>query len=484
MKYFFKTIIVACFFSTTAFSQINPCGTPPGKSAFLKDYQAGKYGQVRDGDEWLVLPVQIHITGEDDGTGRTSTRDIGLAFQGMNAAFHQAKIQFFLADEYLYIDNSVWHNHTRFFDGYDMMEANNLPNVINVYVCENAANNCGYYSPSRDAVVMNNSCLDLENQTLAHELGHFLSLPHPFDGWEGEDYDNSLPTPEFVNGAPTEKTDGSNCQFAGDGFCDTPPDYLSFRWPCNANGESDVLQFDADGIPFRSDGSIIMGYSTGDCRTWFSGDQVDAMCANITFSRQELLNHSREYQELPDCQTVKIVYPANRDTIHYEEATLRWRDIPGVDYFRIQVAKNLNFTDLVVDAQINDSFYHVQNLDLGRLHFWRVEAHAAHSPCLRATTKSWIYVEDLSVTTQISDNQNIEANISNNTLIIELSDNFQDELQLSLFGIDGQMHLSEVMVVGQTSLRRKVGALGPGVYMLHIRGGKFEGVLKLHNIKD
>ena len=114
-------------------------------------------------------------------------------------------------------------------------------------------------------------------------MGHNLSIQHPFLGWEGNTFDYSLPTPTevyydytyfqdtlildtlIIDTAFVELMDGSNCTFAADGFCDTPPDYLSNRWQCKPDSQSIILQKDPNGVDFYSDGINFMSYAFNVC---------------------------------------------------------------------------------------------------------------------------------------------------------------------------------------------------------------------------
>ena len=314
-SYTFLSILAVLLSAQLVAQTPHPCGTTEGRSKWLIDYQNGMYPVNRSADEWLIVPMYVHITGEDDGSDYTSSVLVGESMKILNEAFVQSKIQFFLVADYNFIDNSEYHNHSSFGSGRAMMNQHKLPGGLNVFICADAAGNCGYYSGGPDAVVVNNDCLDPVNQTWAHEMGHMLSLPHPFLGWEGTDYEDDAPTPNNIGGRSVEKIDGSNCDFAGDGFCGTPPDYLSYRWSCNSDGESNLTLYDPEGIPFHAQGDIIMSYSTGACRTKFSDDQTDAMAANITNFRSALLDHDREYKPVTDCEKVSLISPAQMSTI-------------------------------------------------------------------------------------------------------------------------------------------------------------------------
>jgi sulfur relay (sulfurtransferase) complex TusBCD TusD component (DsrE family) len=481
MKLTFLLFLAFIGMSTAVAAQHDhPCGTQMGRSQWLQDFQAGHYPTNRGGDEWLVAPIYVHITGEDDGTGYTSSLIVGEAIQILNAAFEQAFIQFFLIDDYHYIANSAYHNHDDFFTGRQMMQENNVDYAINLYMCAEAAGNCGYYSPSVDALVVNDDCLDAVNQTLAHEMGHLLTLPHPFVGWEGVNYDDSEPTPQNQGGREVEKTDMSNCEFASDGFCETPPDYLSYRWSCNADGESRLTQFDPDGIPFKSPGNQIMSYSTGDCRDKFESDQIDAMCANITNVRSNILSHNRVYKPITPCKTVKLDSPANREDIQFDAGVLHWEDIPNVDYYTLRVATNINFNDPVINVQLSDSFYVLPTMELGRNYFWRVDAYAAQSPCLRESSRSIFGTDDFSQIIPIDENESIHAFISDEKLIIQSKNNVIHQANIELYDLSGRQVLQHLSPETLSRLSLNISNQPSGIYILRIWSPTFSVSAKLY----
>ena len=128
---------------------------------------------------------------------------------------------------------------------------------------------CGYYSPFRDAIAIRKSCSAPNSTTLVHELGHFFSLPHTFNGWEN----GAVPTnPEKV----TRTGPSANCSSTGDKFCDTEADYQGERWFCPYND----IKFDSNNDQYHPDSSIYMGYASDECMTRFSNMEIAAMQFN------------------------------------------------------------------------------------------------------------------------------------------------------------------------------------------------------------
>jgi hypothetical protein len=156
----------------------------------------------------ITLPLRIHIVGETDGDGYIGLSRLFDAIELMNEDFATADVNFCIDGDIDYINNSSYYDHD-FNTGGTMMLLNNDPGVINVYFVANPSGACGYYSPGRDAIAMSNNCTSGADHTFGHEMGHFLSLPHTFVGWEGE-FDENLNALPINNNAPNS---GRTCKW-------------------------------------------------------------------------------------------------------------------------------------------------------------------------------------------------------------------------------------------------------------------------------
>ncbi|MEY3053320.1 MAG: hypothetical protein RLY31_3105 [Bacteroidota bacterium] len=350
---------------------LSPCGNGGGKVAWLKQYQSETAAFPRTEDT-LSVPVTVHVVGTNDGTGFFSEVGVFEAFCTLNQDFEPAGIRFFIEGDIQYHTNSIWYDHT-FPQGAAMMAQQNVPNTINCYIVDSPAGNCGYSNYSL-GIALAKSCISPNDHTWAHEVGHYLSLPHPFSGWEGYDHDYSQPAPAFVNGEPVEKVDGSNCHFAADGFCDTPPDYLNYRWPCNGQSQSNTTQYDPDEAAFQSDGTLFMSYALDQCANRFSAEQIEAMRANLLTDRSNLLYNTSALPP-PVAADIAVLTPLPGDTIPtFLDVPFAWEPLPWAEGYYLEITVLSNFQAVLHRfATQGATTYTVENLlKKNKTYYWRV----------------------------------------------------------------------------------------------------------------
>lgn len=371
----------------------NPCGSEPIKSKWLTQYQLNpeRY-EIRSG-EMLQVPLTLHIVGTDDGSAYISERRMIEAMKTLNEDFLPAEICFYIQD-IRYINNSAWSNHGSVLDGADMMFANNVDNTINCYFMANAAGNCGYNLPYAGVAVSNN-CAGADDHTWAHEIGHNLSLPHPFLGWEGGvSHDGSVPhnfndpAPDFVtydytyfksvpyrdtliiDTAIVERVDGSNCREAADGFCDTKPDYLASRWQCGADSNSPTKQTDPAGEIFNSDGTLIMSYALDDCSNRFSEEQKAAMRANMIDQKSNYLLNPPTAE--PIQEVVTLNYPLNGASVDHTGFELSWNPVQNATHYLVVTSLSSSAGSTFWDTITTQTTVIAKSSRVNRNLYWRV----------------------------------------------------------------------------------------------------------------
>jgi hypothetical protein len=461
-----------------------PCGTNLGVSPWLRDFQTRINSSSRT-DEVLYLPLQVHVVGTDQGTGYMSKKAVFQAFCTLNEDFVQANIQFFLANEINYIDNSDYYEH-EFDGGYDMMAQNNFSNVINCYIVEDPAGNCGYFFPGVDGIALSKGCTGPNDHTWAHEVGHFLSLPHPFYGWEGQNHNYSLPAPAQWDGWEVEKMDGSNCTTSGDGFCDTTPDYLNYRWNCNGNNTSSTVQTDPNGETFVSNGSLFMSYSNSFCKSTFSDDQIAAMRANVEEVRSNLLTvpPAPEDIEIAVQEEINVITPAPGALAEGNPITLTWEPVPGATHYIVQV-NPFNFFSIIFEEQVVEgTSIQVSDLQANRTHYWRFKPYNAYNTCSDFTSSASFETGITTATQELLPGESLQLfpnPSSTGQVTISLKTTTSGQANWQLIDSRGSMQQqgSFVTLAGTQDQVLDLTGLPAGLYFVHLQLDDRQSVRKL-----
>ena len=452
-------ILSFCFCALTiAQSELHPCGTKDHKSEWLTNFQRNKGLVDTRGGEKLYVPLTVHVVTNNDGTGKIAASALVGSLCTLNEDFEDANIEFYLQGGLKYLTQSEMYYHETSTEAALQMFELNVPNTINCYIVGFAAGNCGYNLPYA-GVVLSIGCTSPDDHTWAHEIGHNLSLPHPFLGWEGGyGYDGasvgssnssetfSVPAPEtvlydytlfkdslyldtlIIDTAFVEKVDGSNCEFAADGFCDTPPDYLAFRWTCNqSTGTSINTMLDPNGESFKSDASLIMSYANDECASRFSPEQNEAMRANLIDEKPGYLNNQIPPVSIED-PTIAYTYPVDGETQSFDYIELAWEPVENATHYLVQIHLNESLTatlweDIVTDPNaIGDIPQGFADRDV----FWTVAPFTNYEFCSDFQGSSTFFVSNTSSTDEKSiRNWNIVPSIINagSTLSILSEDN-------------------------------------------------------------
>jgi hypothetical protein len=474
---------------------LNPCGTDLGISSWLRDFQSRIHSTSRT-DGIVYVPLQIHILGTDQGSGYMQYNTVMRAFCQLNEDFADSEIQFFLASPVNYIDNTAYYDHADFETGRDMMIFNNVPNAINCYIVQSPAGNCGYYSPGPDAIALAKSCIQPGDHTWAHEVGHFLSLPHPFYGWEYRSDESTHnyndPAPEFWTADwgtnyYVEKVDGSNCQFAADGFCDTAPDYLDYRWSCNLDGVSTVTQHDPNGVPFVSNGDLFMSYSNDFCAARFSDDQTAAMRANLEEERPELFSIPPDENSIiiPAEEFTSVLSPAPDAVIESSSVLLEWEPIPNATHYLVQVNPFSIFSIIFNQYIVDEPRLVFENLLDNKTFYWRIKPLNNYYTCVDFMEPNSFETGLVSATQELLPGENLSIYPNpvnnNNNASLELTSTVTEKANWQITNTTGQLLSSGQFgtITGTQRIDLPTHQLTPGLYIVRVQIGDRQAVRKM-----
>ncbi|MBK7149705.1 MAG: T9SS type A sorting domain-containing protein [Bacteroidetes bacterium] len=381
-KSFLPALLFLSFLATAQQASTNWCGTQTSPDYIQKYFAKDRSNQYfsfeeRGGINWV--PVFYHIITKSDGTGGVGYKPIFESHCELNEIYNVFNIGFYIAGIDTIKNTTLWEYQSQFL-GYQAFSQYNEPNTCNVYVNGNLPGLCGFATfpntaPGGGGIFMDDGCMGTGTTTYPHEMGHYMGLLHTFDDGNGI---------EFVN--------GTNCNNAGDGFCDTPADFLDQRTPCPYTGN----QTDPNGDLYNTviDETLYMSYFNDACTNRFSNQQMAEMNSVLINERPNLLN-----QTLPDLSqlpTPTFTSPTSGDTTLVGSVTIRWNSIPNARYyfFRFQ---NANASIVYVDTVLADTSFTVNGLAPGKSFRYKVKGISYGNTCSPYSPLQDISTSDLTV---------------------------------------------------------------------------------------
>lgn len=352
MRYFLLfSLLISLSISLSA--QTPRCGT------ILADEDYQLYASMRNhskerSSERFYIPIAYHCIARTNGTGVYRLRDLLTSHCQLNEAFDSLGFEFYIHSIDT-IANTSYYEFSSFSVGSTIKSQNNVPAVCNVYLNNDPNGVCGYATfpgTSNPGIFVKHGCFGPNSTTLIHEMGHYIGLVHTFETAYGV---------EFVN--------GTNCSTDGDLFCDTPADFLDYRWNCPYTG-SDV---DPNGDSYFGviDEKFFMSYSDDDCMTRFSDEQKEHMRDVLPSQRASHL-----YQPMPSnvsLPSVETIFPSSADTsVSPNATTFVWRSVPGATHYNLVVPDNSPLVTYV-DILTTDTFYTATQLLPNRQYRWKVK---------------------------------------------------------------------------------------------------------------
>ena len=298
---------------------------------FIRNYQS-KARNLRPSADPVYIPIKVHMVLNDAGDLPPlllfNPRLFNESLAATNAIYKSANIQFYFTGTINYIKNTKLLDFNRrsstdfTVDGFtynadedELCKAHEIPNAINLFLArtlrqDNGAAGvrlpAGYAQlPSTISISKYNTnrvfmdtqhfggTSHLTDQTLTHELGHFLGLYHTHE-------------PGFGKELVTRGT-GANCSRAGDLVCDTPADPYSSLPAGSADFQTcgtflSTLK-DANGESYTTDKSNIMSYYSNYCLKGFTQGQFDRINTSLALRKT---NSTYGKYDAPDTQVAPV----------------------------------------------------------------------------------------------------------------------------------------------------------------------------------
>lgn len=397
------------------------CGTSPDDLIQIYETmqaQRGRYGNtVQTRGVTSYVPVCFHLVAKADGTGRVNESKLLDMIDQWNKTYaaNGLELQFYI--KYLnYVDNDALYNTPRALSGANRAFVVRKSDAMNIYICGTADDGTdpnsvtlAYYlnrfssddAPyAADWVVMRLLEASRENSsTVEHEVGHFFTLPHTFLGFEASPFIPTTASPcapltIAYNGRniAVEKVartgSDANCSTAGDGFCDTEPDYnfgitKGSAWnnnnnPCVYNG----IAKDPTCVAVNPDETNLMGYFIG-CENKFSPNQVTAMKTDYANSSyRKYLRDGNVAQSTAPVGEATLITPVNNATTEsYTNLSFDWSDVSGAYGYVFEISTFASFAANVKRYVVYNSNINITNTSTGgsfltanRAYYWRVRA--------------------------------------------------------------------------------------------------------------
>lgn len=500
----FAGVLALLILPVFSFAQsVGVCGTgTDAESAMAMSARALANRQIMDSgiaterdDEVIYIPIKYHLFGKSDGTLIAKASNILGLHCRLNEEYAAHDIQFYINDGFEYYFNDAYYDNpgsSSFF-----LNTKRSNNSVNVWIGKDAdppggsgidgGVTLGYYSPGEDWIVLRKAEARYNKETFPHEMGHFLSLNHPFLGWDcttwvqwqgdnpgAECAPTSSPCWPFQ---PVERVDGSNSTVAGDYLTDTPANYgLGFDSPgCSYNGDA----CDPTGAQLVPDPTNIMGYFDGCADMDFTPEQIEMALVDYNSNQRNYLRTDGGPSTIAEITAVtELVSPANAEILTYETVAVDWEETPNAEKYIVQTALNAGFSLFAEERVAEDgSAYFLDYLNPGTVYYWRVSPFNEYSTCLNwsetrifTTGTGLSSVETVDGLTEFVVSPNPVSAGSNLTFSVSTDKSFSADFEL--ISVDGKSVYSRNGIdfaQGNSSISVNTENLSVGLYFATIR---------------
>ena len=433
------------------------------------------------------VPLRFFLVADLDGSGRGTERSCLTALCNLNNNYAEQEIQFYIK-EFKYIDNGSIYDSPMGFSGSNAIANAMIYDAINIFVVQDAGGGAAaYFQPpygpnGNDWVVCAKQYMT-DTRVLTHELGHFFSLAHTFNGWEEEQWDiakHGNPVTQFWapdGSTRVELVDGSNCSNSGDGFCDTPADYLFPSGNCSYTDQvrdknSELLEPQVDNY---------MNYHFGCSEYFYTDDQKAAVKNSLnSFNRNYVRpGFTPVTTEITDKPT--LISPENDEQLDYHENVyLTWEPVEGAQYYIVDLLSGTTKIKRIVDTNF---ILFEDELQPDKSYLWKVMPFNESYGCAQfsstikfRTGEGFNSIQEITEVSEFSILPNPVQAGSNINISISADENF--DATIFLVSMTGQIVNSiqnYQFQKGNASLELSTSKIPSGVYFVNIQSEK--GVL-------
>jgi len=433
------------------------------------------------------IPLKFHLVGKDDGSERISYTRVMDQLCLMNEVFAEYELEFYVFEEFNEVDNTgIYEDHFSTRAGMAMgRERENR--AINIWILgeaqleDSVGQTFGYYTPAEDWIVIRKLHISSQGYTLPHEIGHYFSLLHTFNGWDFSPYDDTyegMSAPERSPGEVlNECADGSNCEIAGDMICDTPADYLYINKLAFTGCEYTGTMLDPKGEPLKPDPSLIMGYFADNCIDKFTQEQVDLMKADLQSADRRAVRRGFTPSVPVINEAATLIAPIDRFvTASYNQVNLTWEAVPDATYYIVEI-DNVSFFSANSQQHIvyTNSKFLDNELNPNRNYYWRVYAFNEATSCGMPSDTERFRTGLSTATSSIEAVSSLEVQpnpvklSAGFTLSVQATASF--EASIKIFNFTGQVVWSKpthTFINGKSQELIKTKQLSPGMYFVHL----------------
>lgn len=478
------------FTSYLSFSQ--SCGNEADAldiNRLIKNRNSSNKNTVKKNQSIKYIPIRFHIVSETNGNGGISEYNIIKEIYSLNQIYKNTDFVFYIKDNHFnYVKNTNLYNTPLNSESSSTIQSEinkSGKDCINVFITNKADSDgsgttLGYYDHYEDVIVIKKSQINGTKSTLAHEIGHYFSLLHTFNGWDSEPYNKSTHgNPVFSQLSPggvvNELASGNNCAESGDYICDTPGDYnFGFGWSgCNPYTK-EIKDYEGDIMD--PDETNLMGYFLG-CSTYnITENQMAAMYADYETDDREYISS----EHIPN--QVKLGYatlnePINESIVdEYNYINLDWSDVSDSERYLVRITRGV-FSNYYFTT---NSELTVTDLSPNETYRWTVLPY-------NETGGGSEFSEEYSFKTgTISNIKNIKRiNLTIHPTILNHDDQLtiyieeHSEAMLNIYNVSGYKFLDKTIFLQSGRNQLDIPSLTPGIYFLQVNFDKYSETFKL-----